>query len=103
MKKVFCLLAIFFAVNSSAQIVERLEPAQWWVGMYYSEVQLMLHGEKIADCSVKFVDNKLKINRIEKTDNPNYLFVYVETKNAQAGEYFLSIEKAKAVKRCLLR
>ncbi|MDR0830808.1 MAG: cyclomaltodextrinase N-terminal domain-containing protein [Prevotellaceae bacterium] len=95
MKKALCIISLFFALNSSAQVVERLEPAQWWVGMYYSEVQIMLHGENIADCSVKFVDNKLKVNRIEKTDNPNYLFVYVETKNAQAGEYFLSIEKGK--------
>jgi glycosidase len=100
MKNNLNLIALFLAINlnisaQTAQIVDKMEPAQWWIGMHYTEVQIMLHGKNIAESSAVFKDNELKINRIIKTDNPNYLFVYVETKNAQAGEYFLTVSKGK--------
>ena len=99
MKKfVISLLIVVSAMNLSAQnaqIIDRMEPSQWWVGMHFTEVQIMLHGENIADYSVAFKGNSLSINRIIKTDNPNYLFVYVETRDAQAGTYQLNIWKGR--------
>ncbi|MDR1545081.1 MAG: cyclomaltodextrinase N-terminal domain-containing protein [Prevotellaceae bacterium] len=96
MKKLLLFTVILlFSAQISAQIVDKLEPAQWWVGMYYTEVQILLYGKNIAENTVAFKDNSLKINRIIKTDNPNYLFVYVETKGAVAGDYFLTIANGK--------
>ena len=99
MKKIFLsFFAVIFALNISAQeikIVDRMEPAQWWVGMHFTELQIMLHGKNIADYSVEFKNKSLIINRIIKTDNPNYLFLYVETQDAKAGTYQLNIWKGR--------
>ena len=97
-KLITSLLIVVVALNVSAQdaqIIDRMEPSQWWVGMHFTEVQIMLHGKNIADYSVAFKDNALIINRVIKTDNPNYLFVYVETDGAKAGTYQLNISKGR--------
>jgi len=92
---VFCLLSFVFCQKINAQIVDRMEPSKWWVGMHFTELQIMLYGKNIADYSVEFKDNALIINRKIKTDNPNYLFLYVETQGAKAGTYQLNIWKGR--------
>lgn len=103
MKKIaFLGLSLCLALTAAAknaQLADRIEPHAWWAGMAHTELQLMLHGTDIAACSVAFADNALPIARIEKTDNPNYLFVYVDTEGAQPGTYQLVIGKGKKTQK----
>lgn len=92
---VILLLLPLMAFAKSPKLVDRIEPLSWWAGMARTDLQLMLHGTDIASADVSFANNALKISRIEKTDNPNFLFVYVDTKNAAAGNYKLTIKKGK--------
>jgi len=97
-KLLLSFFIVVFALKMSAQdaqIVDRIEPSLWWVGMHFTEVQIMLYGKNIAEHSVEFKDNALVINRIIKTDNPNYLFLYIETQGAKAGTYQLNIWKGR--------
>lgn len=89
------LCCMLTAAAKNVQLTDHIEPHTWWAGMAHTELQLMLHGTDIASSDVSFADNTLRITRIEKTDNPNYLFVYIDTKNAQPGIYRLTIKKGK--------
>ncbi|MDD3479258.1 MAG: alpha-amylase family glycosyl hydrolase [Paludibacteraceae bacterium] len=96
MKKIIvCLVFSLSALVSFAKapvLVDRVEPLSWWSGMANTELQLMLHGSNVAQCEVSFADGAIAISRIEKTDNPNFLFVYVNTARVTPGVYRLIIK-----------
>ncbi|MEO0038140.1 MAG: Neopullulanase 2 [Bacteroidota bacterium] len=82
MKKVFFLL--FITSISFAQI-DRVEPPFWWSEMNLSEVQIMFYGKNISQNEVS-VSNGIIIKTVQKTENPNYVFVTIDTKNVPAQE-----------------
>ncbi len=88
---VFCLSALVSFAKAPV-LVDRVEPLSWWSGMANTELQLMLHGSNVAQCEVSFADDAISILRIEKTDNPNFLFVYVNTARVNPGVYRLIIK-----------
>ncbi len=93
MKKfLFLLLTTSFAF---AQI-DRVEPPFWYADMNLSEVQIMFYGKNIAQNEVA-VSNGVVIKTIQKTENPNYLFVTIDTKNQPAQELVFSFSKNKKV------
>lgn len=90
MKLVLNSLFLLFSMAVFGQ-VDRVEPPFWWAGMQHSEVQVLCYGKDINefDVSVK----GLNITDIQKTTNPNYLFVTVDTKNVSEGTYDLNFQK----------
>ena len=93
MKKYILTLALLINFISYAQI-DRVEPPFWWSDMNLSEVQIMFYGENIAQNEVS-VSNGLTIKSIQKTENPNYLFVTVDTKNVVAQEFVFTFKNGK--------
>ena len=91
-KLLFLLLTTTFAF---AQI-DRVEPPFWYADMNLSEVQIMFYGKNIAQNEVT-VSNGVIIKTIQKTENPNYLFVTIDTKNIAAQELIFSFSKNKKV------
>lgn len=77
-----CFLFTFFA---HAQVFKHVEPGNWWVGMEHHQVQVLLHGQDIAKFKVEL--SGLQIIEEIRTENPNYIFVTVETKDKVAGTY----------------
>lgn len=73
-KRIF-ILSLLFQNTLSAQVIERVEPANWWIGLKEPMVQLLVHGDNIADYSVSFQYKGIKITEVHKTENPNYLFL----------------------------
>jgi glycosidase len=88
MKKLLFLFLISF--SSFAQI-DRVEPPFWYSGMNLSKVQVMFYGKNIAQYDVA-VSNNIVIEGIKKTENPNYLFVTIDTKNAPVSELTFSFK-----------
>ncbi len=72
--------------------VEKIEPPFWWTEMHNPELQLMVYGKDIAQYDVAF-SNTIQITDIKKTENPNYLFVTINTKNISPGTYELQFSK----------
>jgi len=97
MNKGYILSIVLFCVlQVNAQILTHVEPANWWAGMEHHEVQILLHGPNIANYQVQV--SGLAITGIVKTENPNYLFVTVETKDKVAGTYPIKlIDKKKEI------
>ena len=82
MKKLFLFLLI---TRSMFAQIERIEPPFWYAGMHNPELQIMFYGKNIAQFQVT-VSNPIKITDIKRTENPNYLFVTINTKNVKASD-----------------
>jgi glycosidase len=65
--------------------VEKMEPPFWYAGMHNPDLQIMFYGKNIAQNAVN-VSNGITIKNIQKTENPNYLFVTIDTENSQVQE-----------------
>lgn len=76
--------------------IQHVEPPHWWVGMKRQELQLMVHGEKIAELTHALAYPGVRITGVERTDNPNYLFVNLALgKGARPGELALQFRRGK--------
>lgn len=76
---------------ANAQIVKRIEPLNWWVGMRNPNVQLMVYGQNVSSAEVSLIAEGVKIESAEKVENPNYLFLNLNiADNAKAG--FIKIQ-----------
>ena len=75
-KKLLFIAAILIAVNSFAIDYYNTYPTHWWTGMKNSKLQLMMHGENIGSF-VKVAVNYpgVKVEKITRAENKNYLFV----------------------------
>ncbi|OAB78708.1 glycoside hydrolase family 13 protein [Cochleicola gelatinilyticus] len=73
--------------------IDRLEPPFWWAGMEHNEVQLVCYGNNIAAYEVASED--LKILEVKKVENPNYLFITIDSKDKAAGTYSLYFDNGK--------
>ncbi len=93
MKKYILVLVVLFNFISNAQI-DKVEPPFWWSDMNLSEVQIMFYGKNIVQNEVS-VSNGLTIKSIQKTENPNYLFVTIDTKNIMAQEFAFTFKNGK--------
>lgn len=64
--------------------VEHVHPLHWWTEMKQPELQILLHGHDLGKCDAQ-LDKNLGVHlvRTERMPNPNYLLLYVDTRNAQ--------------------
>ena len=96
-----CLLlavATARATTPSHMQVERIEPANWWVGMRHNRVELLVHGAGIAMATPRLSRKGVAIVDVQKTDNPNYLFVTVEVAaDAKPGRFDIAFVEAGTV------
>ena len=82
-----------FAAGASAAEISRVEPPCWWVDMKNPELQLMVYGQGIGKAHVKVDYPGVRLKETVKTENPNYLFVYLNIgEDAVPGEMKLSFD-----------
>jgi DNA-binding cell septation regulator SpoVG len=93
MKKIIFFLLLNSTVYGQ---VEKTEPPFWYAGMHNPELQIMFYGKNIAANDVS-VSNNIVIKNIRKTENPNYLFVTIDTKNCPNQDFVFSFSKNKKV------
>lgn len=91
MKKI--LFFFFFSFSVFAQI-DRVEPPFWYEEMYHSDLQILFYGKNIAQNQVS-VSNGVIISAVQKTENPNYLFVTIDTKNVVAQDLVFTFKNGK--------
>ena len=89
------LLLLLIATSVYSQI-DKVEPPFWWVDMNLSSVQIMFHGKNISQYDVT-VSDKISIENIQKTENPNYIFVTINTKNSSSKNLIFSFKKNQSV------
>ena len=79
--------------------VDRIEPADWYVGMKDTSLQLMVYGKDIKTAEVSVDYPGVKVESIARLDSPNYLFVYLDLDGAKAGEMTLNFKKGNKTKK----
>ena len=97
MKKLLISLVLAFAINAQAQVVEKIEPASWWIGMEMNTVEFMVHGEDISQLVAE--STTLEVIKSEGLESPNYLFVTATVPvDAKVGDHTLVFRNTKGKK-----
>lgn len=97
------ILFIFIQMNSFAiSKLERVEPAFWWVGMKYNEIQLIVYGENIASQDVDLKYEGVTLKEVHKVENANYLFLDIAiAKDTKPGFFDIKFKKNGITKSVL--
>ena len=93
MKKLVLLIALLAQIipMSAAVKIDRIEPADWYVGLKNPTLQLMIYGKNIKQADVKTDYPNVRVDSIVRLDSPNYLLVYLNLSGAQPGTMTLNI------------
>ena len=94
MKKLFVLTSLLS--NFAFAQIQKVEPMFWWKGMKNPEVQILVYGKDISKYSIELSD-QIKIKDIQKTENPNYVFVTVNTNDVNKSSFKLNIKNKNKV------
>ncbi|MEW6705045.1 MAG: glycoside hydrolase family 13 protein [Pseudomonadota bacterium] len=97
----FCFCAAALPAGAAAAPrIERIEPPHWWVGMKHPKLQLLVHGERIADFTPALDHPGVRIAAVTRLASPNYLFVDLEiAPDAAPGTLELSFRNGRNVLR----
>ena len=101
MKRIIIPLSLILCVMTirAAVKIDRIDPANWFVGMKNTSLQLMVYGENIRQADVTTDYDGVKIDSIVRLDSPNYLLVYLNLEGVKPGEMTLNFKNGKAVKK----
>ncbi len=101
MKRIILSLSLILCVMTirAAVKIDRIDPANWFVGMKNTSLQLMVYGENIRQADVTTDYDGVKIDSIVRLDSPNYLLVYLNLEGVKPGEMTLNFKNGKAVKK----
>ena len=93
------LVAAVFATMQAAVKVDRIEPTDWYVGLNaVPSVQLMVYGQGIRDAEVTIDYPGVRLDSVVRLDSPNYLLLYVDTRQAHPGVMELKFKQGKQKK-----
>ncbi len=94
--KITALLVLFslYSLSVFSQEIKKIEPPFWWADMKETKLQILCYGTNISSYEVSLSDGKLI--HLRKTENPNYLFILMDTENVPAGKIQIFFKKAGA-------
>ncbi len=101
MKKL--IVTAFLLMSGAAQAqdyrIDHMEPPFWWAGMQHKNLQLMVHGKGIAALEPALSYPGVRIERVTRVANRNYLFIDLEVAaDARPGKFDIAFKDgAKAV------
>ncbi len=81
MKNTLIILFSCFLFQFTYGQVEKIEPPFWWSGMYQSDLQIVCYAKDIAKYDIQI--EGITINDVTKTENPNYIFITIDTKDVK--------------------
>ena len=85
------ILALPLQACASSATIDRVEPPFWWTGFEETGLQLLVYGNDISRYTPSIEHEGVRIDRVEKVESPNYLFLYLDiAAGTQAGEFDIS-------------
>ena len=86
-------IALFALVsmNQLSSQIDRIEPPFWWSGMNRPSLEILFYGEGISLFEPSSSD--ITITEVIRTDNPNYLFVHVDTRSVKPATINFDFDK----------
>lgn len=93
----FLVFLLSFFNNCFSQEGYKCYPTNWWVGMKWNKVQVMIHGDAIANAAGGFTINYpgVKLEKVNKVENVNYVFLDLNiAASAKPGILKIKVNKA---------
>ena len=90
LKLIFLSICLSLTTQLYAQMpaLERVEPMFWWAGMHNPKLQLVVHGDNIASREVSLDYSGVELVKVNKVENPNYLFLDLQiAPTVKAGSF----------------
>ena len=79
MKKIyiFFLITFFLLTSISAQYTSySCYPTNWWTGMKWNKVQVVIHGKDVANSNAYTINYPgVKLEKVNMVENNNYVFL----------------------------
>ena len=70
----------------------RVEPPHWWTNMADRELEILLYDKNIGRKKVKIDYPGVRLKKVTRVENPNYLFVKIDIgRGAKAGVFFIEL------------
>ncbi|MDN3606199.1 glycoside hydrolase family 13 protein [Kaistella yonginensis] len=89
------VLFLLISIISFAQI-QKVEPAFWWKNMKNPDLQIMVYGNDISKYEVEISD-QIKIIDLTKTENPNYVFITINTDEVKNSSFKINFKINKKI------
>ena len=70
---------------STAPFAPRLDPQSWWIGFREPTVEVMIHDKNIRNHQVSVQKSGVTVQKVERPENGNYLFVTLFISQATAA------------------
>jgi len=99
--KTLSLLFLFFLVSikifSQNIVVDKIEPPNWWAGMKWNKVQLMIYGTNLKNISARFNSDNILIEKVTVSENADYAFIDIAiSEGLLPGSYQLSLNNTNS-------
>jgi len=76
------------AAQAESPAIAHMEPPFWWTGMQHKGLQLMVHGERIAELEPALSYPGVRIASVTRVPSRNYLFIDLDIgADAQPGRF----------------
>lgn len=90
----FLLLILSGLLTAQPPTITKIEPPNWWVGMQWNTVQLMLHGDYLDGITAEVRQEGLNIKAVHTLPNDAYAFIDLEIAETLApGTYPITITR----------
>ncbi|MBQ4007616.1 MAG: cyclomaltodextrinase N-terminal domain-containing protein, partial [Muribaculaceae bacterium] len=100
MKRVFlaAMLLVAFAAQAAKLNIDRVEPENWYAGLKYNSLEIMVYGEGIGAATVTTDYPGVTIDSIAQLQSPNYLIICMSLHGVQPGTMNLNFQLEKKKK-----
>ncbi|MGA8205794.1 MAG: glycoside hydrolase family 13 protein [Woeseiaceae bacterium] len=91
------LLGLICAANALAGAIDRVEPPFWWQGFRHTELQILVHGDRIGASAVSVDYPGVTLERTVRVASDNYLFLYLDIDaSAKPGAFNLVFDDGES-------
>ncbi len=88
----FCFL--FFGAQAQLPRLKRIVPMSWWTKMANPKLQLLVYGKDISDYRVNLQYEGVKVQSVDRVENPNYLFInLIIGENTKPGTFDIAFSQ----------
>ncbi|WP_298417378.1 glycoside hydrolase family 13 protein [uncultured Kordia sp.] len=74
-------------ITETKNELERIEPPYWWTGFKNTKLQLLIKHPNIASATPTIASTNINIEKVQKGESPNYLFIDLNIGKATVGKF----------------
>lgn len=89
---ILILITLPWCSSIESQVIQKIEPPNWWVGMKDSSLQIMIYGENVGQLDVDIKYPGLTLQPASQTPSANYKFIDLVIKEScKPGQVYIHL------------